>query len=352
MTIKNALRDVNNAVLDLQNADHNTFERPLKRLTLALNSDDLKQFTDELRSKADLDKFLENSDQGGSMLGSARLNWPADKQEGLSLALQIIERSAQNPEWFLKLACTYYYSGNKIAENIRKITAAVIIPFNRDFSVYVDEYKSELSTSRSENGMSSEADKEELLESLFKLEQTTKKRPSIEGAGLKYLPEWKRDRLYDAAVALEKDGAILNHTGASYVDISSTSRRRMEQKLSVAAQSGTTINIASMNQSPFQFNSEGANGVQTTSYSTNDLQSVVELYRKHVDEFELDNDQRRRANAQVATIEAQLIDEPNPTIIEAAGRSLKTILEGAIGSAAGNALASSPLWMHLLSLFG
>lgn len=268
MTIKTALREVNNAVLDLQSADYNTFERPLERLARALNGPDLKDTTDRLRAAANFDNFLGNASKGGSMLGSARLNWPADRQEELGLVIEIIERGAKDPHWFLNLAHTYYYSGRKIVGDIRKITTAVIIPFNRDFASYFD------------------------------------------------------DQMPDA-----EQGQNGSHGGVTY-------------------------NIGTMHNSPLQHVSPGGHGTQTTTYSSDDLRSVVALYRQHVDELRLDDVQRRRADAQVATIEAQLIDEPDPSIIRSAGRSLKTIVEGAIGGAAGTAIAAAPVWAPLLSMFG
>jgi hypothetical protein len=60
---------------------------------------------------------------------------------------------------------------------------------------------------------------------------------------------------------------------------------------------------------------------------------------------------RRKADVQIATIEAQLMDEPDPTIIKAAGKSLKTIIEGAIGGALGTAISTAPMWTSLFSGF-
>lgn len=138
MTIRAALREVNNAVLDLQSADYNTYERPLKRLALALNADDLKPITDHLRSGVDFDAFLKSANAGGGMAGSSSLNWPSDREKELGLTIQLIERGAEDPGWFLQLAHEYYYSGRKIIGDIRKITASVIIPFNRDFGTYAE----------------------------------------------------------------------------------------------------------------------------------------------------------------------------------------------------------------------
>jgi hypothetical protein len=65
----------------------------------------------------------------------------------------------------------------------------------------------------------------------------------------------------------------------------------------------------------------------------------------------LDSTTRRKADAQVATIEAQLIDEPDPTIVRTAGRSLKAIIENAIAGAIGTTVANPGVWTQLLSLF-
>ena len=351
MTIKTALREINNAVLDLQSADYNTFERPLERLAAALSAGDLKEITDELRSKADFDNFLEGASNGGGM-GSARLNWPSDREEELGLTIQLLERAAKDPNWFLNFSHTYYYGGSKLISGIRKITSSVIIPFNRDYASYVEEFVPSIPVSEDKPGMAVENDKKELLQALFEQAKANgSKRPSVQEVGSKYFPEWNRDRLFNAADSLLKDESILNPTGAMvYVDLSSSGRKAAEQNIANSS-SGVTYNIGAMHNSPLQHVSSGGHGVQTTSYSSDDLRSIVELYKNHVDELGLDPVQRRRADAQVGTIEAQLLDEPDPTIIKAAGKSLKTIVEGAIGGAAGNALAAAPIWAPLLSMF-
>lgn len=351
MTIKAALRELNNAVLDLQSADYNTFERPLGRLSLVLNGHDLKDISERLKATADFDKFLESANKGGGMMGSARLNWPLGREEELGLVIHLIERAAKDPRWFLSFAHTYYYSGQKIVGDIRKITSAVIIPFNRDFASFVDELAPNFPAQERELGMTANEDMEDLLKALYDLGRQSGKRPSVQDAGIKYFPDWGQERLTSAAEALLNEGAILNPTGAMlYVDLSSNARKRMEQRDS-GPSSGVTYNIGAMHNSPLQHISSGGHGSQTTTYSSDDLRSIVSLYRQHVDELGLDSAQRRRADAQVATIEAQLIDDPDPSIIKAAGKSLKTIVEGAIGGAAGNAIAAAPIWAPLLSMF-
>lgn len=199
--------------------------------------------------------------------------------------------------------------------------------------------------------MTADNDKKDLLQALFEQGKSSGKRPSVEEVGIKYFPDWDRERLFDAAKSLLNDGTILNLTGALWnVDLSSSGRKIAEQNNASLA-SGVTYNIGAMHNSPLQHVSSGGHGVQTTNYSSDELRSIVALYKNHVDGLGLDPVQRRRADAQICTIEAQLLDEPNPTIIKAAGQSLRTIIEGAIGGAAGNALAAAPIWEPLLSMF-
>ena len=138
MTVKSSLLDMKNAVLDLQIADHDTFARPLRRLAQTLASDDLKHITDRLKAQADFEAFLAGGSGGGSMVGSASLDWPTDREQELGLTIALIERGAEDPNWLTDFAFTYYYGGNRFVESIRKLVGSVIVPFNRDFAVYVD----------------------------------------------------------------------------------------------------------------------------------------------------------------------------------------------------------------------
>lgn len=200
------------------------------------------------------------------------------------------------------------------------------------------------------------SDKDELLDALYEVAESTGKRPSIVNVGMSRFPDWSRDRLFDAAQALENDREIMNATSAAaYVDLTSTGRKRaMERRAQGAPQSAThTITIGSVHNSPIQQIGQGGHGVQNTSYSFNatDLRQIIELYRANVDTLGLDTAAKKRADAQVATIEAQLQDEPNPVIVREAGKSLRSIVENALGGAAGAAITSPGVWEPLLNLF-
>jgi len=68
----------------------------------------------------------------------------------------------------------------------------------------------------------------------------------------------------------------------------------------------------------------------------------------------LDVRQKQRAEAQIATIRAELAGDPDPTIVKQAARTLRNITEGAIGSLL--ATAAQPgvwHWIHqALAAFG
>lgn len=141
MSLKATLSEVNNAVLDLQSADYNTYHRPIQRLSAALHSEPLREITEQLKTDVDFEAFVNDSDQAGSMIGSATLIWPKDRKKELGLAIHIIDRGAEDADWFLKFAHHWFYAGSKFVANIRKLTTAVIIPFARDFKTYVESLR-------------------------------------------------------------------------------------------------------------------------------------------------------------------------------------------------------------------
>lgn len=138
MTKESALKDLNNAILDLQQADHNTYERPVKKIAVALNDPDLQAINKKLKDNVDFEAFIENSNGGGSMVGSAQLNWPLERELELGLTLEMIEKAGSDPRWLQDFAFKWYYDGNKIINGLRKLNRSVLIPFARDYKDYID----------------------------------------------------------------------------------------------------------------------------------------------------------------------------------------------------------------------
>jgi len=202
--------------------------------------------------------------------------------------------------------------------------------------------------------MTSHEDAEDLLDALYAMQQENGKRPSIQQAKTSFFPDWDRERFFDAAKLLETAGDVLNPSSAMlYVDLSSAAQKRAKARTLPPQRPTTTINIDANYNSPIQQVAVGAHGTQTTTYTitNSQLQDAIDTYKAHVDELGLEPAVRRRADAQIATIEAQLQDEPDPTIVKSAGKSLKTIIEGSIAGAAGNVLTNPSAWTALLSLF-
>lgn len=133
----NALTDIRHAVLSLINADYNTYQRPLRELAAALDSEELRSINDALKADVDFDAF-EGQERAGGMVGGDVLDWPSDKAKMLGLTLILIERGAADPDWLTDFAHTFYYGGGKYSADLRKLVTSAIVPFERDYRTYVE----------------------------------------------------------------------------------------------------------------------------------------------------------------------------------------------------------------------
>jgi len=131
-------RRITNAVLDLQAAHLQSYDRPVKTLNSLLNHPDLQEINKRLTDVADFEKLIEESakTQGG-MVGSANLVWPGAVEEDLGLTLLLIRKFAEDPDYMVQFGHMYFYSDSKLISGIHNITSQVIIPFVRDYKAYV-----------------------------------------------------------------------------------------------------------------------------------------------------------------------------------------------------------------------
>jgi AbiTii len=84
-----------------------------------------------------------------------------------------------------------------------------------------------------------------------------------------------------------------------------------------------------------------------------DLATLTKELTNHLDELDLGPAAKRKVEAQIATLKAQLTDDPDPVIVQQAGRTLRSITEGAIASLVASAVQPT-IWytiQNLLSLF-
>lgn len=135
---KDLFLEINNAVLDLQSSQLQTYERPLKKLAQLLRHPDLEPYNAELTEGLDVEVFIAESEKtGGSMVGSAQLAWPDDPKQALGLTLLLIEKLAADPGYATNFGHHFFYSGKKVIAGIHALTGQLIIPFVRDYKSYI-----------------------------------------------------------------------------------------------------------------------------------------------------------------------------------------------------------------------
>lgn len=137
-TAPDLLEQINNAVLDIQSASYQTYERPLRTLGRLLRDPQLAEINATLTHGLDVEAFLTGGERQGGMIGSDRLAWPDDTRETLGLSLLMIEKCADEPDQLLQIAHQYFHAGNNFNQELRSITSRLIIPFARDYKGYVE----------------------------------------------------------------------------------------------------------------------------------------------------------------------------------------------------------------------
>lgn len=131
-------RQINNAVLDLQSSDLQSYGRPIKTLARLIQDPALGPVNQKLTSDLDLDRFIHESESSqGGMVGSAQLAWPDEPERILGLTWLLIRKFGEDPDYMINFGHTFFYGGSKIIAAIQGITRQMIIPFVRDYKDYV-----------------------------------------------------------------------------------------------------------------------------------------------------------------------------------------------------------------------
>lgn len=196
--------------------------------------------------------------------------------------------------------------------------------------------------------MVTEQNKDDLLEVIYR--KGGGQKAVLLGEVIIQFVHWDKDTFWDTAQALEDDKLIVLGGRTSYTATAALTldgQRRVEKRLYPSPTiTQNTVNAATLINSPIQQGGAHATMTQTVSYSredSDDLHRLVEVFENHFDDLALDAAAKRKAMAQVATIKAQLEDDPDPVIVNQAGRTLRNITEGAIGSLIATA-AQPTLW--------
>ncbi|EKN3732772.1 nucleotide-binding protein [Yersinia enterocolitica] len=131
-------QSLKNCVFDLQRADAQNYQQPLKQLARLLKSESLEVVNTRLTRNVQLDDFLARSEETqSSMAGSAVLQWPEDPGEILGLKLVLIDKMAIDDNFTFNFCHTFFHD-RRIIESIRKFTSSLVVPFVRDYQLYVE----------------------------------------------------------------------------------------------------------------------------------------------------------------------------------------------------------------------
>jgi len=92
--------------------------------------------------------------------------------------------------------------------------------------------------------------------------------------------------------------------------------------------------------------SQGFSQTANIGIQPEELGRLVRELRDHLEDLNLDSDQRRSAQAELTILEGQIAD-PNPSVVQQAGKSLRNITEGAIGSLLATAVTQPAVWQWI-----
>ncbi|MGH8039162.1 MAG: TIR domain-containing protein [Stenotrophomonas sp.] len=141
MTSVDVFEQIKAAVLDLQGASYQTYERPFRALGRLLNHEDLRAINERLTEGLDYPAFLAASEAtGGSMAGSHRIVWPEDPAQQLGMMLLLLKDLTSRPEHALNFSHHFFNSGRNLMSGLHSMTRDLIIPFVRDYKMYVSRH--------------------------------------------------------------------------------------------------------------------------------------------------------------------------------------------------------------------
>lgn len=131
-------KQITDTVLDLQQSNLQSYERPLRRLGQLLAHEDLADPNRRLTAGLDYEAFLSASEAtGGGMVGSHRLVWPEDPIQELGMMLLLIQDLSRDPNRAAQFGHQYFDSSRKIIAGIHGMTRQLILPFLREYKAYV-----------------------------------------------------------------------------------------------------------------------------------------------------------------------------------------------------------------------
>ncbi len=133
--VPDLFHEINNAVLDLQSASYQTFQRPIKALGRLLWHEDLQSINAGLTAGLDIETYLADHDYHSGMGGDG-LEWPDDPEQTLGLMLLLVLKFADEPDFMIQFGHNFT-SSPKFNAALEVMTGQVVIPFVRDYKTFV-----------------------------------------------------------------------------------------------------------------------------------------------------------------------------------------------------------------------
>lgn len=126
------------AVEALMGADYKSWPRHISKLAKILEDKSLSEVTSSLKTRADLDQWLNNTN-GSRGIGGGKLNWPTDSTESLGLSILLIEHMAKDPEGAALSIGHSLFMNRRVSDDIADLVNSIIVPFYNDFAEYVQD---------------------------------------------------------------------------------------------------------------------------------------------------------------------------------------------------------------------
>jgi predicted nucleotide-binding protein len=138
--IDTALSQIQSTLNDLHAADHNTYDRHVKRLSRALHAPEIDAITRKLTEGVDFENWLAVAQAaGGAMLGGGIPSWPAEPEKELGMVALLVDHFAAQPGAALQFAMTHYHGGSRRpTDDLQKMTRDILVPFVNDYITYVN----------------------------------------------------------------------------------------------------------------------------------------------------------------------------------------------------------------------
>ena len=126
--------DYQDRLSDVLRSDHRSFAVRLRDwLSLLDNSPESSAVVLELEQGIDFEAWFEQAQTTqGSMVGSGRLNWDADRTKRLGQTLGLVRHLSSQEDAALQFAMGFMYAGNNLNDNVHKVVEQIVEPFGRD----------------------------------------------------------------------------------------------------------------------------------------------------------------------------------------------------------------------------